>query len=83
MVEAFSFSFSLGSLFYFSYNFSSFLGFVFLSLLVLLIRMQCRRIRINKIYIINHTTVVELVQYSGLGLNTGMGFLRERRVTVD
>ena len=83
MVGAFYFLSSLGSLFSFSYTFSSFLGFVFLSLLALLIRMQSRRIRINKIYIINPTVVAELVQYSGLGSNTGMGFLRERRVTVD
>ena len=27
--------------------------------------------------------VAELLQYSGLGSNTGMGFLRERRVAVD
>ena len=83
MVGAFSFSFSLESLFSFSYTFSSVLSFVFLSLLALLIRMQSRRIRINKIYIINPTAVAELLQYSGLGSNTGMGFLRERRFTVD
>ena len=29
------------------------------------------------------TAVAELLQYSGLGSNTGMGFLRERRVVVD
>ena len=29
------------------------------------------------------TAVAELLQYSGLGSNIGMGFLRERRVTVD
>ena len=29
------------------------------------------------------TAVVELLQYCGLGSNTGMGFLRERRVAVD
>ena len=29
------------------------------------------------------TAVAELMQYSGLGSNTGMGFLRERRVAVD
>ena len=29
------------------------------------------------------TVIVELLQYSGLGSNTGMGFLRERRVAMD
>ena len=29
------------------------------------------------------TAVAKLLQYSGLGSNTGMGFLHERRVTVD
>ena len=29
------------------------------------------------------TAVIKLLHYSGLGSNTGMGFLRERRVTVD
>ena len=29
------------------------------------------------------TAIAELLQYSGLGSNTGMGFLRERRVVVD
>ena len=29
------------------------------------------------------TAVAELLQYSGLGSNTGMGFLNERRVEVD
>ena len=35
-----------------------------------------RCIGINKIYILNPTAVVKLLQYSGLGSNTGMGFLR-------
>ena len=30
---------------------------------------------INKIYILNPTAVVKLLQYSGLGSNTRMGFL--------
>ena len=47
------------------------------------IHMQSRCIGINKIYILNPTAVAELLQYSGLGSNTGMGFLRERRVAVD
>ena len=34
-----------------------------------------RGARINKICILNPTTVVKLLQYSGLGSNTGMGFL--------
>ena len=34
-----------------------------------------RCIGINKIYIINPTAVAKLLQYSGLGSNTGMGFL--------
>ena len=34
-----------------------------------------RCIRINNIYILNPTAVVKLLQYSGLGSNTGMGFL--------
>ena len=29
------------------------------------------------------TAIAELLQYSGLGSNIGMGFLRERRVKVD
>ena len=35
-----------------------------------------RCIKINKIYILNSIIVVKLLQYSGLGSNTGMGFLR-------
>ena len=34
-----------------------------------------RCIGINKIYILNPTVVAELLQYSGLGSNTGMSFL--------
>ena len=45
--------------------------------------MQSRRIRINKICILGFTTVVKLLQYNGLGSNTRMGFLRERRSAVD
>ena len=32
---------------------------------------------INKIYILNLTAVAKLLQYSGLGSNSGMGFLRK------
>ena len=32
--------------------------------------------RINNIYILNPTAVVKLLQYSGIGSNSGMGFLR-------
>ena len=48
-----------------------------------MIRMQSRCSGINKIYILNPTVVAELVQYSGLGSNTGMGFLHEIRNEVD
>ena len=37
----------------------------------------------KKLYPRIPTAVIELLQYSDLGSNTGMGFLRERRVIVD
>ena len=52
--------------------------------LVWVIRMQSRCIRNQRnLYPRVPTAVAELMQYSGLGSNTGMGFLCERRVAVD
>ena len=52
--------------------------------LTYMIRLASRCIRNQQnLYPKVSTAVVELLQYSGLGSNTGMGFLRERRVAMD
>ena len=49
-----------------------------------LIRLASRRIQNQQnLYPKVPTAVAELLQYSGIGSNMGMGFLRERRVAVD
>ena len=49
-----------------------------------MIRLTSRRARNQKnLYPRVPTAVAELLQYSGLGSNIGMGFLLERRGVVD
>ena len=49
-----------------------------------MIRLASRRIRNQQnLYPKVPDVVAEILQYSGLGSNTGISFLRERRVAVD